>query len=104
MLGVLEDLDCSCNRLSSFHALNIMVEGEGVEVGDVRLQSYGNWGFDIGNYFNEYSRFDCYGELYPNEKHCHSFCVVHLGKGAALGEVDRLLLEGEVFSLASHLF
>ena len=95
------------------HALNVMVgvEEEGVEEEGTRVQlidfeygSYGHRGFDVGNHFNEYCGFECREELYPSEELRRSFCACYLGADAPAEDVERLLREAEVFSLASHLF
>ena len=98
---------------NDIHSLNVMVgvEEEGVEEGGTRVQlidfeygSYGHRGFDVGNHFNEYCGFECREELYPSEELRRSFCACYLGADAPAEEVERLLREAEVFSLASHLF
>ena len=98
---------------NDIHSLNVMVgvEEEGVEEGGTRVQlidfeygSYGHRGFDLGNHFNEYCGFECRDELYPSEELRRNFCARYLGSGAPTEEVERLLREAEVFSLASHLF
>jgi len=76
---------------------------------DYEYASYNYRGFDLGNHFNEYGGFGPDYSLYPNKETQMLFFKNYLqtfnnGEEITNKELDKLYIEANQFSLASHLF
>ncbi|KAH7302350.1 hypothetical protein KP509_23G068800 [Ceratopteris richardii] len=75
---------------------------------DFEYGSYNYRGFDIGNHFAEYAGFDCDYDLYPDENAQFHFFRYYLNaddpNSVSQAELEKLYVEVNFFSLASHLF
>ena len=79
---------------------------------DFEYGCYNYRGFDLGNHFNEWAGFDCDYRRYPDDAQQRAFLAAYAaGEGGAppdpapaSPEVDALVVEANVFSLASHLY
>ena len=77
---------------------------------DFEYGSYNYRGFDLGNHFNEWAGFDCEYWRYPDDAQQRAFLAAYAGGEAGPApaahspEVDALVVEANVFSLASHLY
>ena len=77
---------------------------------DFEYGSYNYRGFDLGNHFNEWAGFDCEYWRYPDDAQQRAFLAAYAGgeagpaPAAQSPEVDALVVEANVFSLASHLY
>ena len=59
--------------------------------------------YNIGNHFNEYATFDCVWSRYPSHAQRAAFCRAYLGPARGEADVARLVVEAEVFALASNV-
>ena len=77
---------------------------------DFEYGCYNYRGFDLGNHFNEWAGFDCEYWRYPDDAQQRVFLAAYAGGDAGPApeahspEVDALVVEANVFSLASHLY
>ena len=82
---------------------------------DFEYGCYNHRGFDLGNHFNEWAGFDCLYGQYPTDAQQRRFLGAYaVAAGLVGGEgeegtassrvVDALVVEANVFSLASHLY
>ena len=77
---------------------------------DFEYGCYNYRGFDLGNHFNEWAGFDCEYWRYPDDAQQRAFLAAYAGGEAGPApeaqspEVDALVVEANVFSLASHLY
>ena len=76
---------------------------------DFEYGCYNYRGFDLGNHFNEWAGFDCEYGRYPDDAQQRAFLAAYAGGEAAppapgSPEVDALVVEANVFALASHLY
>ncbi|CAD7699781.1 unnamed protein product [Ostreobium quekettii] len=75
---------------------------------DFEYGCYSFRGFDFGNHFNEYAGFECDWSRYPNHDQQRRFVAAYLQHGTEVPptdeEVERLVAEADLFSLASHIF
>jgi len=89
---------------------NIMIKDSRMELIDLEYAGYNYRGFDIGNHFCEYSGFDFdqFDDKYPDEKVQRIFLQAYLeasnGFSPSKMDIDKLYIEVNKFSLASHLF
>jgi len=73
---------------------------------DFEYGAFGPRGYDIANHFCEWAGFECDYQRYPSEAQQRAFCAAYLAQAGEErpGAVEALLLEVQVYSLASHLF
>jgi ethanolamine kinase len=76
---------------------------------DFEYGCYNYRGFDLGNHFNEWAGFDCEYWRYPADTQQRAFLAAYAGGDVPAAEtdspaVDALVIEANVFSLASHLY
>lgn len=77
---------------------------------DFEYGCYNHRGFDLGNHFNEWAGFDCFYEQYPDDAQQRLFLRTYAQASGLVGEsggddvIDALVVEANVFSLASHLY
>lgn len=76
---------------------------------DFEYGCYNFRGFDLGNHFNEWAGFDCEYRRYPDDAQQRAFLAAYAGgegpaARAASLQVDALVIEANVFALASHLY
>lgn len=64
-------------------------------------------GFDLGNHFNEWAGFECDYSRFPDAAQMRAFLAAYAAAGpgpAGPEAVEALVVEAQVFSLASHLY
>ncbi len=80
---------------------------------DFEYGCYNFRGFDLGNHFNEWAGFDGEYWRYPDSAQQRTFLAAYAAAGSSGGdggaapsadELDALVVEANVFSLASHLY
>ncbi|GJP45203.1 hypothetical protein CLOM_g4623 [Closterium sp. NIES-68] len=75
---------------------------------DFEYAAYNPRGYDIANHFCEYAGFECEYSRFPSKAHQLDFFRHYLHPGepnkASQAELDRLYLEVNAFTLASHFF
>ena len=90
-------------------APNVLVDARtgALHLIDFEYGGYNHRGFDLGNHFNEWAGFDCAYDRYPTPSQQRAFLTTYAaacGLDTGAGEVDRLVVEANVFALASHLY
>jgi ethanolamine kinase len=76
---------------------------------DFEYSAYGPRGYDLANHFCEWAGFECAYERYPSGVQQHAFLAAYLaavsgGAGGDAAALAALIVEVDVFSLASHLY
>eukprot|EP01133_Synstelium_polycarpum_P016365 gene16365-19471_t len=88
---------------------NIIATDDKTAFIDFEYANYNFRGFEIGNHFNEYAGFGPDYSLYPTEAQQLLFIeeyakVANKGESPTPDQIDRLFIEANQYSLASHLF
>jgi ethanolamine kinase len=114
-----EEVQAACDSLRSptvfchndVLAGNVLLEeGEPARLHliDFEYGCYSPRGFDVANHWNEWAGFDCAYERYPTEAQQRRFASSYLAAATSgpvdEAAVDALVLEADVYSLASHLY
>ncbi|PVZ99696.1 hypothetical protein BB558_004275 [Smittium angustum] len=78
---------------------------------DFEYGSYNYRGYDIANHFCEFAGFECEYSRYPTEEEQKEWLRIYLGEFYGVGaekveeaELDKVIFEVDVFSLASSLY